>query len=114
VKLALIAALVASPVFAQDSMTVGDSTVSIAPGQFPEVAVITFINRYDGTRQYDFSLFLDGLEYGIHADLGISATIPDTIVVQVPEGYVAIPETLTIPDMSSGVVNVYKIEAVGM
>jgi hypothetical protein len=49
----------------------------------------------------------------IEAELGVP-DYPDTIRVTPADGYIAVPDVLTIPDGTTGVVLIYRIEAMGV
>jgi hypothetical protein len=50
--------------------------------------------------------------HAIEAELGLAD--PDTIRVTPAEGYIAVPDVLTIPDGTTGVVLIYSVKGVGM
>jgi hypothetical protein len=89
------------------------STVTLrsttAPGA---VAELFFDNRGDdsgGRIRHTFELG----GHHIEAELGVPH-YPDTIRVTPADGYIAVPDVLTIPDGETGVVLIYPIDAVGM
>lgn len=99
---------------AEDRVQVSRSFISVVDAEPPAVATIIFENGQDNTITEEVTLTFDGLVYHITASLGVSSLVPDTIVVRVPEGYIAIPQELTVEDGSAGELLVYPLTAVGM
>jgi hypothetical protein len=88
------------------------STVTLRPTTAPgAVAELLFDNTgADGGGRLRHVFELGG--HRIEAELGLPD--PDTISVTPADGYIAVPDVLTIPDGETGVVLIYRIEAVGM
>jgi hypothetical protein len=103
-----------APAWGQDMRTVDHSTVELAHAPLPAVAEVYFDNSsHDGERQsHTLTLTLGGLNIEVVAITG--DTVPDTISVTAPEGYVAIPDEVTIRDGEAASLLIYPIQAVGM
>lgn len=77
----------------------------------PDGAAVTFRNsNSDPTADHEFTLSVGGLEVGVFLELGRGASA-DTMIVDAPEGWIAIPRTLTIPDNTSKSVIVIPLDA---
>jgi hypothetical protein len=89
------------------------STVTLRPSAEPgAVAELFFDNTgVDNGGRIRHTFTLGG--HHIEAELGLPE-YPDTIRVMPADGYIAVPDVLTIPDGTTGVVLIYRIEAVGM
>lgn len=94
----------------------GQSSVELRGTALPGAAAeILFFNSggdAGGRNTHTFTLTRRGLTVAGEVDLGLAD--PDTIRVTVPDGYIAVPDTETIPDGTSAVIVIYPIEAVGM
>jgi hypothetical protein len=89
------------------------STVTLRPTAEPgAVAELFFDNRGADNGGRILHIFELG-EHHIEAELGVPH-YPDTIRVTPADGYIAVPDVLTIPDGETGVVLIYRVEAVGM
>jgi hypothetical protein len=88
------------------------STVTLRPSEAPgAVAELFFDNTgADGGGRLRHVFDLGG--HRIEAELGLPN--PDTIRVTPADGYIAVPDVLTIPDGETGVVLIYRIETVWM
>jgi hypothetical protein len=119
-RLALAFALVLAGTFSAEAETWsagrGQSSVALqstlTPGAVAEVVFFNSSSDAGGRITHDFTLTHDGLTISGQVDLGLAD--PDTIRVQVPEGFIAFPDTETIPDGHSVVIPIYPVGAVGM
>lgn len=94
----------------------GASSVELRATDIPgAVAELHFDNTANdsGVRiTYDWQLTHDGLTVRGQVDLGTGEA--DTIRVEVPEGFVAYPDTETIHDGGSVVIPIFPLNAIGM
>jgi hypothetical protein len=94
----------------------GASSVELRSTDIPgAVAELHFNNTSNdsGTRlTYDWQLTHDGLTVRGQVDLGTGEA--DTIRAQVPDGFIAYPDTETIPDGTVTTIVIYPLNAVGM
>lgn len=116
--LATLAAVAwAYPARPQDMRDVSGSIVRIQPTVRPgAVAEIQFEN-IDNNGPADngsFPLVLDGLTAEIRFTWNIDDRTEDAITVTVPDGYVAVPPTLVVPEHTTGTVLIFPLEGVGM
>jgi hypothetical protein len=89
------------------------STVTLRPTAEPgAVAELFFDNRGADNGGRILHIFELGGHH-IEAELGVPH-YPDTIRVTPADGYIAVPDVLTIPDGETGVVLIYRVETVGM
>jgi hypothetical protein len=89
------------------------STVTLRPTVEPGAVAELF---FDNTGADDGGRIRHVFDLGGHrveAELGLPE-YPDTISVTPADGYIAVPDVLTIPDGTTGVVLIYKTEGVGM
>jgi hypothetical protein len=89
------------------------STVTLRPTVEPGAVAELF---FDNTGADDGGRIRHVFDLGGHrveAELGLPE-YPDTISVTPADGYIAVPDVLTIPDGQTGVVLIYKTEGVGM
>jgi len=96
---ALAFALIATPAFAE-THTWGASSVEYSGG------VVTFRNELT-TGQRDFNVLLT------YAGVTVLAIVmqnpgdaPDTLIVQAPPGWIAIPETISVEEGAQGVIRI--------
>jgi hypothetical protein len=107
----LAAALIlcVSPAHAGDTYTWGSpfyaSTIRLQPTQAPgAVAEVEFVNKTVHTDQdVTFTLDMDGLSVEVFAQVGRGLT-PDRMTITPPDGYLAIPEVLDVPEDETGVI----------
>jgi hypothetical protein len=94
----------------------GQSSVELrateAPGAVAEVYFWNSSSDAGGRITHRFTLTHDGLTITGEAELGLAA--PDTVRIAVPDGFIAVPDELTIPDGSGSTILIYPITAVGM
>jgi hypothetical protein len=88
------------------------SSVTLRPTTAPGAMAELFFNNSgaDGGGRKVHTFSLGG--HAIEAELGLAD--PDTIRVTPAEGYIAVPDVLTIPDGTTGVVLIYSVKGVGM
>jgi len=97
--LAILAALIATPTFAEVHNW-GASSVEYSGG------VVTFHNELT-TGQRDFNVLLTDAGVTVLAIvLQESGDAPDTLIVQPPPGYIAIPETISVEEGAQGVIRI--------
>ena len=116
-RAAFIVALLANPAMAETwSAGPGASSVQLRDTDAPNaVAEVYFWNSAQdagGRVTHSFTLTHDGLTITGEAELGLAA--PDTVRIAVPDGFIAVPNELTIPDGSGGAILIYPFHAVGM
>ena len=116
IRAAILCAL-ASPVAAQETALIGEpdlymgaTVVRIQPTEEPgAVAEI----RYDNAEINNpgdvgsYSVTLDGITVQLDFGFNVAPGGQDSITVTPPPGFIAIPETLTLPEGGSGVVYLY-------
>lgn len=106
----VFAAILSSTAVAGDTCASSSgSSATIRPTQAPNaVAEVHFRNTLADVANEDLAcvLSLDGLDVDAHLRLGRGGA-PDTLVATPPEGFIAIPWELTIPDGSDGLVLIY-------
>jgi hypothetical protein len=123
IRAAILCAL-ASPVAAQDSVQVGPAdailgvtTVTLQPTDAPgAVAEVVFSNSQVNVPrdQVQYVLVMGDLTAGVSFALNVDPLGSDQITVNVPEGYIASPETITVQENASGTVFIYSADGVGM
>ena len=81
------------------------STISLEPTSAPgAVAQVTFDNRtVHRDEMVSFVLDLDGLAVTVQALVGRGLT-PDRMSVSVPDGYIAVPESIDVAEDQTGVI----------
>jgi len=96
---ALALALIATPAFAE-THTWGASSVDYSGG------VVTFRNELT-TGQRDFNVMLTDAGVTVLAIVMQEAgDAPDTLIVQPPPGYIAIPATISVEEGAQGVIRI--------
>jgi hypothetical protein len=113
---ALILLALASPAAAQDRHAWGWNGIAylaLAPATGGPVATLTFQNeRVDGiTETKVITLAIDGLVVEVTALLGRGMT-DDEISVTVPDGFMAIPDMLIVPEEASQTLEIWPMDAV--
>ena len=115
--LAMVVSWFVTPVIAADTVTWRDKTFAqIRPTDAKgAVAEIFYHNENvnDATHNGDYTIDLDGLEVGIrfHWD---ARGAEDRITVTPPDGYIAVPDTLTLPEGEDGIILIYPVSALGV
>jgi hypothetical protein len=115
ISTAAVAAIVLLTESASPETWQGDpmgSSVTLRPSTAPGAAAELFFDNRgaDGGGRIIHMFTLGG--HHIEAELGMSD--PDTISVTPADGYIAVPDVLTIPDGQTGVVLLYRAEGVWM
>jgi hypothetical protein len=112
----LILLALASPALAQDRHAWGWNGIAylaLAPATGGPVATLTFQNeRVDGVTVTEvITLSIDGLTVEVTALLGRGMT-DDEITVTVPDGFMAIPDRLSVPEEASQTLEIWPVDAV--
>lgn len=105
-----------TPALAQDTANLSGTTVTLRPTEhIGGSAEVLFENRSNNGPQDNstFSLTHDGLTASVTFTWNAVGG-SDEIVVEAPEGFVAIPPSLLLPEDTFGVVVIYPLERVGM
>lgn len=103
----------ALPAQAGDTRTWGtpfyQSTITLRPTEAPgAVAEVTFDNKTVHTDQdVTFTLDMDGLSVEVFAQVGRGLT-PDRITVFPPDGFIAVPQEIDVPEDDVGRVLIYE------
>ena len=108
-----LCAVLAGPAWADANTTSVD--VSIAAADGPHVAVVSVTNQYRHSPLFSqpFDLEVDGMSVQITV-YERHGTLPDTVIVDVPEGFVAVPRSLELAERQSGEILIYPNGGVGM
>jgi hypothetical protein len=106
----------ASPAIAQDRHAWGWNGIAylaLAPATGGPVATLTFQNeRVDGVTVTEvITLPIDGLTVEVTALLGRGMT-HDEITVTVPDGFMAIPDRMSVPEEASQTLEIWPVDAV--
>jgi hypothetical protein len=106
----------ASPAAAQDRHAWGWNGIAylaLAPATGGPVATLTFQNeRVDGVTVTEvITLSIDGLTVEVTALLGRGMT-HDEISVTVPDGFVAFPDRMSVPEEASQTLEIWPVDAV--
>ena len=111
-------ALMASPALADPALHVwggGMSTIELRPSKAPgAVAEVEFANEPVHTDSNETrTLSLGGFSVQADMILGRGLT-PDRMTITPPEGYIAVPQWVDVPEGASRVITIYSAEGVGM
>lgn len=110
IRASILAACLAAPAAAQEMDRWRSGLSSVEMRETPVGAEILFSNSNgDPTADHEAELTAGGVTVRIVVQLGRGAD-PDTLTVETPEGWVAIPRTLTIPDAAQGRVQVIPLD----
>lgn len=104
-----------SAAVAQDTYAWDDNTrVTIQPTSKPGAwAEVVFLNSEIHTAfGYTFDLTLDGLTVSIAMEINAQGGAADRMTVTPPEGYVAVPDSVLVPENGAGVVHIFE-DAIG-
>jgi hypothetical protein len=121
-RLASAFALVLAGAFsaaAQDSAVLGTgepTVVHLVPRDGPgHVADVLLDNRMTGGLGVtsDVVLSIDGLTVGVGIVWG-PGTVPDRMTATVPQGFVAIPEVIDVPENTTGTIRIFLLSAMVM
>lgn len=86
------------------------SAVRLQPAPAPAVAQVTFTNLLEhGTVTEAATLSIDGLSVSVVASVG-NGMADDVIEVTPPEGYIAVPEVLDVPEGATGTILIYRAD----
>lgn len=113
----LFSAFFALPAMAQPSETTwgqGSSYVRLQPTKAPgAVAEVVFHNEPVHSDSIEFfTLSLGGFDAFIEMELGDGLS-PDIMHVTVPEGYIAAPQTVSVPEGQTRVITIYSTVGAG-
>jgi hypothetical protein len=91
-----------------------ETHVTIQPTAQPgAVAEIVFLNtEIHGQFAYAFDLTLDGLTVSVAMEINAQGGAADRMTVTPPEGYIAVPESVLVPENGAGVVHIFE-DAIG-
>jgi len=107
--------LLATQATAQDTHQLERSTTTLTVSERKGVvAEVHFLNSNSDKNHVteQFTLSLGGLTVAV--DMTVGTADPDTIIVEVPDGLIAVPRRLTIADGTRGVVLIMPLQSVGM
>lgn len=117
IRTLFIAAIIASPSHADTvhAWANGASYIQIGPTDKPgAVAEVEFYNAEVHTDAVDaFTLTFRGLPVEVEAIVGRGLT-PDDMTVTPPDGYIAVPPFVSVPENESRVIVIYTHEGAGM
>jgi len=112
IRAAALCAILAGPAWADSNTSSVD--VSIAAADGPHVAVVSVANHFR------YSLFSAPFELTV-GSLSVQITVyerygdlPDTVTVDAPDGFVAVPRSLELAERQSGEILIYPNGGVGM
>lgn len=120
-RLAMIIACLATPLHAADAAQWGvsinpdfNTSATLAAGKGPAVATVTIRNRLTGGHDSTTDAMIDipGLSVGISIWHGPGDT-PDTAMVTPPQGYIAVPPQIDVPEGGEAVITIYSADGVG-
>jgi hypothetical protein len=101
--------LFAAPAIAGETALCGASIATLRPGDGEAVAEVAFVNRYAPSPvQCQDDMRLHGLTVTVQV-ANEPGRVPDTIRVFVPEGYVAVPQELTLGEDETGTIRIFQI-----
>jgi hypothetical protein len=90
------------------------SSVTLRPAEPPAVAEVVFVNTLTfGSPGRPFHLTLGPMVVEIFVEFG-PGRIPETLVVDPPEGFVAAPRVSVVDDGTTAVVPIFCSETMGM
>lgn len=82
--------------------------VQLQPTKEPgAVAQVVFFNDLIHTRDETFSLVMDGLKVDVIFEFNVDGE-QERITVIPPEGYIALPETIDVPDGQAGILYIFQ------
>lgn len=111
IRLAAALCMCATPISAADTKTwsslMGTSYVELGPPLVSgAVASVTFHDEPLHSHDEDFTLSDRGIDVDVRFNWNAGAA--DTITVFPPDGYIAVPDTLTPGESAKGVSHIYK------
>ena len=91
-----------------------ETHVTIQPTAQPgAVAEVVFLNpEVHGQFAYAFPLTLDGITVSVAMEINAQGGAADRMTVTPPEGYIAVPDSVLVPENGAGVIYVYE-DAIG-
>jgi hypothetical protein len=121
-RLALVLCILGGAAMAQESAIIGQqdwqgrsTTITLretqAPGAVAEVGIFN-VNVNQEPDDGGYPLSFDGLTVTVY--FVVRLTGPDQFTVEVPEGYIAHPETVDVGEDAGAVVLIYSADGVGM
>ena len=112
IRAVALCAILAGPAWAEPNTTSVD--VSIAAADGPHVAVVSVTNHFRASLfSAPFELTVDGLRVRITV-YERHGTLSDTVTVDAPDGFVAVPRSLELAERQSGEILIYPSGGVGM
>jgi len=112
-RLAIIAILASTAAHAETTRLwpEGGASVTLRPSEAPgAIAEIAFANKLAaGFLKEAFDLSLGGFPVAVRMDHG-PGDKPDTMTVTPPEGYIAVPPSVTVPEGETRVITIYSGE----
>lgn len=111
IKTAAILAAMAFPAHADDTVSWGGTNARLAPSDGPALATVTCTNRlttgHDTMTQGTVSL--GGFEVHIRVYHG-AGDAPDRFIATPPDGYIAIPPQVDVPEGGQAVILIFAID----
>lgn len=113
----ICAALIASPASAQSLKTWGYSYEGIPDASYIElhdpkapnaVATLTFKNDIVHSQDETFSLHWQGIGVSVEFDWQYQDTHDERLIVTPPDGYIAVPSEIVVPEGATDIVHIYK------
>jgi hypothetical protein len=117
IVLAILAALAAGPVASDESKRVWPSATSYtdpavielhAPTQPDAAATVTFWNQMVHHANEEFSLTFDGITVDIFFGFNVTKNGAERVTVIPPDGYLAIPSEIDVPEHQVGHIQIVK------
>jgi len=114
IRIAALCAILAGPACADTSHNGTSVDVSITAANGPHVAVIEMMNhlRYSSSSA-PFDLDVGTLRVRVTI-MQRQGSLPDTVSVEAPEGFIAVPMSIELAEGQAGEILIYSIEGVGM
>jgi hypothetical protein len=113
---ALAVFFLAAPAAAQDQVSIGGTYVHAGSTEQPgAVAEVTMTNAMvnDDKDDGDYSLSFEGIAISVTFEWDASNT-DDRMKVTVPEGFIAHPSYVDVPEYGKGTIYIYPADGVGM
>ena len=101
---------------AQDSAHWGGSSVTLKPAGGPaHVADVVAVNRLTGGHALRLShgLTIPGLSVVVDIAHG-PGSVPDTYTVTVPDGFIAVPAFVVVPEDGQAVIRIFRLDEMQM
>jgi len=115
IRAAAIFALLAAPAWAAPSENSHSSLdIAIVAADGPHVAVVSVTNHFRySSNPAPFDIGVGTLIVRVTVDEG-SGSLPDTVSIEAPEGFIAVPMSVDLAEDQSGEILIFLIEGVGM